>query len=67
MWVIGEQRFSGRGHCSIDDPIVGALLATQLGIGGVFGLLLITSLIGFVTMAVFGIETRQRILEELSA
>ena len=51
----------------IAPTIVGTLLATQLGIGGVFGLLLITSLIGFVTMKFFGIETRQRVLEELSA
>jgi UPF0716 family protein affecting phage T7 exclusion len=46
---------------------VGALLATQLGIGGVFGLLALTSLIGFLTMKFFGIETKQRALEELSA
>ena len=51
----------------IAPTIVGALLATQFGIGGVFGLLLVTSLIGFVTMKLFGIETRQRVLEELSA
>jgi MFS transporter, putative metabolite:H+ symporter len=51
----------------IAPTIVGALLATQLGIGGVFGLLLVTSLIGFITMKFFGIETRQRVLEELSA
>jgi MFS transporter, putative metabolite:H+ symporter len=51
----------------IAPTIVGTLLATELGIGGVFGLLLITSLIGFVTMKFFGIETRQRVLEELSA
>ena len=51
----------------VAPTIVGALLATQLGIGGVFGLLVLTSLIGFVTMKVFGIETKQRVLEELSA
>src|SRR5207253_1160138 len=49
----------------IAPTIVGALLATQFGIGGVFGLLLVTSLIGFVTMKLFGIETRQRVLEEV--
>jgi MFS transporter, putative metabolite:H+ symporter len=46
---------------------VGWLLATQLGIGGVFGPLVLTSLIGFLTMRFFGIETKQRGLEELSA
>jgi MFS transporter, putative metabolite:H+ symporter len=51
----------------VAPTIVGALLGTQLGIGGVFGLLLITSAIGLVTMKLFGIETRQRVLEELSA
>ena len=51
----------------VAPTIVGALLATQLGIGGVFGPLVLTSLIGFVTMKVFGIETKQRVLEELSA
>jgi hypothetical protein len=35
--------------------------------GGVFGLLVLSSLIGFLTMRLFGIETRQRVLEELSA
>jgi putative MFS transporter len=51
----------------VSPTIVGALLATSLGIGGVFGLLVLSSLIGFLTMKLFGIETKQRVLEEISA
>jgi putative MFS transporter len=66
-WATATGSSVNRAVGFIAPTIVGALLATQLGIGGVFGLLLITSLIGFITMKFFGIETRQRILEELSA
>jgi putative MFS transporter len=66
-WATATGSSVNRAVGFVAPTIVGTLLATQLGIGGVFGLLLITSLIGFVTMKFFGIETRQRVLEELSA
>jgi putative MFS transporter len=45
---------------------VGGLLGAGYGLGSVFGLFAVVLLIGLVTMLALGIETRNRILEELS-
>jgi len=50
----------------IVPTFVGLLLASVLGIAGVFGMLALAALIGLVVMLTMGIETKQRVLEELS-
>lgn len=45
---------------------VGALLGAGLGLGSVFALFAIVLLIGLIVMLMLGIETKNRILEELS-
>jgi putative MFS transporter len=66
-WATATGSSVNRAVGFLAPTIVGTLLATPLGIGGVFGLLMSTSLLGFVVMKLFGIETKQRVLEELSA
>jgi MFS transporter, putative metabolite:H+ symporter len=46
--------------------VVGALLAAGLGIESVFAMFGAAGLIGFVVLATMGIETKQRMLEDLS-
>ncbi len=62
---------TGRGFNSAASVIapsaVGAILSAGLGIGGVFVMFFVVSLIGLVVLAVLGIETKQRVLEELAA
>jgi len=65
-WATATGSSVNRAVGFIAPTIVGALLSTSLGIGAVFGLLLVTSLVGFLAMKLFGIETKQRVLEELS-
>jgi MFS transporter, putative metabolite:H+ symporter len=62
---------AGRGVglvASIVAPIaVGSLLASSLGIGGVFGLFAFMNLVGVLAIRLFGIETKGAVLEEVSA
>jgi hypothetical protein len=62
---------AGRGVglvASIVAPIaVGSLLASSLGIAGVFGLFALMNLVGVLAIRAFGIETKGAILEEVSA
>lgn len=51
----------------IAPALVGALLGAHLGLGSVFAMFGLAALIGLIVMAVFGIETKQRVLEEISA
>lgn len=51
----------------IAPALVGALLGAHLGIGSVFVMFGTVALIGIIVMATVGIETKQRVLEELSA
>jgi MFS transporter, putative metabolite:H+ symporter len=53
---------------SIIAPIaVGSLLASSLGIGGVFGLFALMNLLGVIVIRTLGIETKGAVLEEISA
>jgi len=51
----------------IAPAIVGLLLGAHLGLGSVFAVFGLAALIGLIVMATFGIETKQRVLEEISA
>ena len=46
--------------------LIGLLLAAHLGIGSVFIMFGVASAVGGVVIAVWGIETKQRTLEELA-
>ncbi|HLG70940.1 MAG TPA: MFS transporter [Chloroflexota bacterium] len=62
-WGSGMSRLS-----SIIAPVaVGAMLASQLGIGSVFLMFFAVLIVGLVVMVTMGIETKQRVLEEISA
>jgi MFS transporter, putative metabolite:H+ symporter len=50
----------------LSPTAVGALLAAGLGIESVFAMFGAAGLIGFVVLATMGIETKQRMLEDLS-
>jgi putative MFS transporter len=50
----------------LSPTVVGALLAAGFGIESVFAMFGAAGLIGFVVMAMMGVETKQRMLEELS-
>ena len=62
---------AGRGVglvASIIAPIaVGSLLASSLGIAGVFGLFALMNLLGVLVIRTLGIETKGAVLEEVSA
>jgi putative MFS transporter len=58
----GANRIAGL----LAPTLVGLLLASALGIAGVFGMLALAALVGIVVMLSLGIETKQRVLEELS-
>jgi putative MFS transporter len=52
---------------SIIAPItVGAILGSSLGAAGMFGVFIIASVLGLIAMLWLGIETKDRLLEELS-
>jgi ABC-type Co2+ transport system permease subunit len=47
--------------------VTGALLSLAFGVQALFLLLTIVLLVGLVVVARWGLETKQRVLEELSA
>jgi putative MFS transporter len=51
----------------IAPALVGVLLGAHLGLGSVFAMFGLAALIGLIVMAIFGIETKQRVLEDISA
>ena len=66
-WATAASSSMNRVASFIAPTLVGALLAAKLGIQSVFLMFFFVSLAGLVVMAVLGIETKQRVLEELSA
>lgn len=65
-WATSTGSAANRIASVIAPAIVGSLLGTTFGIGGVFIVFGLVILAGLVVMATLGIETRYRLLEELS-
>jgi len=65
-WALATGNGANRVAGLIVPTFVGLLLASVLGIAGVFAMLALAALIGLVVMLTMGIETKQRVLEELS-
>jgi putative MFS transporter len=65
-WATSTGSAANRIASVIAPAVVGAMLTTALGIGGVFIVFGLVILIGLIVMAVLGIETRHRLLEELA-
>jgi putative MFS transporter len=66
-WALATGNGANRIAGLIVPTLVGLLLASVLGIAGVFGMLALAALIGLAVILTLGIETKQRVLEELSA
>jgi len=59
----GASRLAG----VIGPILLGILLASKFGIGGLYAMFLIAAIIGLMVMLALGIETKQQVLEEISA
>lgn len=66
-WGIGFGSAVCRIASTIAPTLVGALLATSLGLGSVFAMFGVAAALGLIAIATIGIETRRRVLEELSS
>jgi putative MFS transporter len=64
-WATSTGSASGRIGSIIAPIVIGALLKAHLGLVSIFALLGIMCVAGLTTVIVFGIETKQRTLEEL--
>jgi putative MFS transporter len=51
----------------IAPTLVGIVLSAHLGLGSVFAMFGVAALVGLIVMSTIGIETKQRVLEEISA
>lgn len=65
-WATSTGSAANRIASVIAPTIVGTLLATRFGIAGVFAVFGLVLLAGWIVMAALGIETKNRLLEELS-
>ncbi|HEY2204105.1 MAG TPA: MFS transporter [Pseudonocardia sp.] len=65
-WATSTGSSLNRVASAIGPILVGALLGAGLGLGSVFALFGLVALVGLVVMAWLGIETKQRVLEELA-
>ncbi|MEN3266560.1 MFS transporter [Pseudonocardia sp.] len=65
-WATATGSSLNRVASAIGPILVGALLGAGLGLGSVFAAFGVIGLVGLVVMAWLGIETKQRVLEELA-
>ncbi|WP_028935184.1 MFS transporter [Pseudonocardia spinosispora] len=65
-WATATGSSMNRVASAIGPMLVGALLGAGLGLGSVFAAFGVVALVGLVVMAWLGIETKQRVLEELA-
>jgi putative MFS transporter len=66
-WATATGGAVNRVASAIGPTAVGALLGAGLGLGSVFLLMLAMMLLGLIVMAALGVETKQRVLEELAS
>lgn len=65
-WATATGSSLNRVASAIGPVLVGLLLGAGLGLGSVFAAFGVVALVGLVVMAWLGIETKQRVLEELA-
>jgi MFS transporter, putative metabolite:H+ symporter len=65
-WALATGNGANRIAGLLAPTLVGLLLASVLGIAGVFGMLALAAAVGLVVILTLGIETKQRVLEELA-
>lgn len=65
-WATSVGSSINRVAAAIGPILVGVILAAGLGIGSVLGMFGVVALGGLVVMAVMGIETKRRVLEEIA-
>jgi putative MFS transporter len=65
-WATATGSSLNRVASAIGPALVGALLGAALGLGAVFAMFAVAAALGTATMAWLGIETKQRVLEELA-
>lgn len=66
-WATATGSSMNRVASFIAPLLVGGILAAKMGIQTVFIMFFCVSLLGFIVMVILGVETKQRVLEELSA
>jgi MFS transporter, putative metabolite:H+ symporter len=66
-WATSTGSAASRLGSIVAPTMIGAVLQAHGGLIGVFGILGVTCLAGLVIVSIFGIETKQRSLEELAA
>jgi putative MFS transporter len=65
-WATATGSSMNRVASTIGPLLVGALLGAGLGLSSVFAMFGVVALVGMIVMAWLGIETKQRVLEELA-
>lgn len=65
-WASSTASSCNRIASAIAPVVIGALLGLRFGVQAMFALIVISPLVGFVVVSIWGIETKQRVLEEIS-